>query len=265
LFRFFYSVASRRGATFQRHHGDGCGRGIAIWLFRGGDINDRLGQMVGAPRAFGMLGCHSPSAILCLPALVSRSSPGNSSMYPSWISRSLCSGGIVRCIGPLAQLRSDTNSSWVSGGTDEPCAIPQICARNRPFSSNNPRHNQTDPLPAAEGPCSLKMTSAASSSSQERARVIDHGCARDQDATLRLERAAAQDRKATPSMLTITARATYTASALSCLLRAVRNLRNLRDRGAAAARSPLDRSPGMPNVRNHTSTPCSPPTGARAL
>jgi hypothetical protein len=82
-------------------------------------------------------GCvyHSPSAILCLPALVSRSSPGNSSMYPSWISRSLCSGGIARCIGPLAQLRSDTNSSWVSGGTDEPCAIPQIYARNRPFSS----------------------------------------------------------------------------------------------------------------------------------
>ena len=80
--------------------------------------------------------CHSPSAILCLPALVSRSSPGNSSMYPSWISRSLCSGGIVRCIGPLAQLRSDTNSSWVTGGTDEPCAIPQVCARNRPFSSS---------------------------------------------------------------------------------------------------------------------------------
>jgi hypothetical protein len=82
-------------------------------------------------------GCvsHSPSAILCLPVLVSRSSPGNSSMYPSWISRSLCSGGIVRCIGPLAQLRSDTNSSWVSGGADEPCAIRQICARNRPFSS----------------------------------------------------------------------------------------------------------------------------------
>ena len=95
----------------------------------------RLGALVGVPRAFGGLFCHSPFAILCLPALVSRSSPGNSSMYPSWISRSLCSGGIVRCIGPLAQLRSDTNSSWLSGVADKSCAIPQICARNRPFSS----------------------------------------------------------------------------------------------------------------------------------
>jgi hypothetical protein len=77
----------------------------------------------------------SPSAILCLPAFVSRSSPGNSNMYPSWISRSLCSGGIVRCIGPLAQLRSDTNSSWVSGGADKPCAIPRTYASNCPFSS----------------------------------------------------------------------------------------------------------------------------------
>ena len=82
-----------------------------------------------------VLVCHLPSAILCLPAFVSRSSPGNSSMYPSWISRSLCSGGIVRCIGPLAQLRSDTNSSWVSGGADKPCAIPRICASDCPFSS----------------------------------------------------------------------------------------------------------------------------------
>jgi hypothetical protein len=100
-----------------------------------GNVYDRLGELVGVPRAFGMFVCHSPSAILCLPAFVSRSSPGNSSMYPSWISRSLCSGGIVRCIGPLAQLRSDTNSSWVSGGADKPCAIPRTYASNCPFSS----------------------------------------------------------------------------------------------------------------------------------
>jgi hypothetical protein len=86
-------------------------------------------------RAFGVLISHSPSAILCLPAFVSRSSPGNSSMYSSRISRSLCSGGIVRCIGPLAQLRSDTNSSGVNGGADKPCAIPHICAPDCPFSS----------------------------------------------------------------------------------------------------------------------------------
>jgi hypothetical protein len=42
------------------------------------------------PRAFGVLVGHLPSAILSLPAFVSRSPPDNSCMYPSWISRSLC-------------------------------------------------------------------------------------------------------------------------------------------------------------------------------
>ena len=56
---------------------------------------------------------------------VSRSPPDNSCMYPSWISRSLCSAGIARCIKPLAQSRNETNSSWVNGGAG---AIPRICA-----------------------------------------------------------------------------------------------------------------------------------------
>jgi len=66
-----------------------------------------------------------PSAILSLPAFVSRSPPDNSCMYPSWISRSLCSAGIARCIKPLAQSCNETNSSWVNGGAG---AIPRICA-----------------------------------------------------------------------------------------------------------------------------------------
>src|SRR5882672_2005647 len=67
------------------------------------------------PRAFGVLVGHLPSAIFSLPAFVSRSPPDNSCMYPSWISRSLCSAGIVRCIKPLAQSGNETNSSWVNG------------------------------------------------------------------------------------------------------------------------------------------------------
>jgi hypothetical protein len=106
--------------------------GIAGWLC----ISDRCSELVGVPRAFGMLVGHSPSAILCLPAFVSRSSPGNSNMYPNWISRSLCSGGIVRCIGPLAQLRSDTNSSWVNAGADKPCAIPKTCVYGGPVQAS---------------------------------------------------------------------------------------------------------------------------------
>jgi hypothetical protein len=76
------------------------------------------------PRAFGVLVGHLPSAILSLPAFVSRSPPDNSCMYPSWISRSLCSAGIVRCIKPLAQSRL-----------------------RRCRSSQSSCHNQTDPLP----------------------------------------------------------------------------------------------------------------------
>src|SRR6202022_3084196 len=58
---------------------------------------------------------------------VSRSPPDNSCMYPSWISRSLCSAGIARCIKPLAQSRNETNSSWVNGADKSGC-IFQICA-----------------------------------------------------------------------------------------------------------------------------------------
>src|SRR5713226_4430855 len=88
------------------------------------------------PRAFGVGSGHSPSAILSLPAFVSRSPPDNSCMYPSLISRSLCSAGIARCIKPLAQSRNETNSSWVNGGAG---AIPRICAgfpSGRSTSSN---------------------------------------------------------------------------------------------------------------------------------
>jgi len=87
-------------------------------------------------RAFGVVG-HSPSTILSLPAFVSRSPPDNSCMYPSWISRSLCSTGIARCVKPLAQSRNETNSSWVNGGGAG--AIPRICANSssgRLISSN---------------------------------------------------------------------------------------------------------------------------------
>src|SRR6266853_5480679 len=77
------------------------------------------------PKAFGVLVAHLPSAILSLPAFVSRSPPDNSCMYPSLISRSLCSAGIARCIKPLAQSRNETNSSWVNGGAG---AIPRISA-----------------------------------------------------------------------------------------------------------------------------------------
>lgn len=89
------------------------------------------------PRAFGVVVGHSPSTILSLPALVSRSPPDNSCMYPSWISRSLCSTGIARCIKPLAQARNETNSSWVNGGGAG--AIPRICvsfSSGRLISSN---------------------------------------------------------------------------------------------------------------------------------
>jgi hypothetical protein len=46
-------------------------------------------------------------------------------MYPSWISRSLCSAGVARCIKPLAQSCNEANSSWVNG---DAAAIPRICA-----------------------------------------------------------------------------------------------------------------------------------------
>ena len=57
-------------------------------------------------------------------------------MYPSWISRSLCSTGIVRCIKPLAQSRNETNSSWVNGA-DKSGFIFQICASALPFKPDS--------------------------------------------------------------------------------------------------------------------------------
>jgi hypothetical protein len=97
------------------------------------------------PRAFGVLVGHFPSAILSLPAFVSRSPPDNSCMYPSLISRSLCSAGIVRCIKPLAQSRNETNSSWVNGANKSGFIFPNMRLR-RCRSSQSSCHNQTDPL-----------------------------------------------------------------------------------------------------------------------
>jgi hypothetical protein len=51
--------------------------------------------------AFGVIAGHLPSAILILPKPVSRIPPETSSMYPSSISRALCSAD-MRCIKPLA-------------------------------------------------------------------------------------------------------------------------------------------------------------------
>src|SRR6266852_4153907 len=89
------------------------------------------------PRAFGVLVGHLPSAILSLPAFVSRSPPDNSCMYPSWISRSLCSAGIVRCIKPLAQSRNETNSSWVNGA-NKSGFIFRICASGAAVQASHP-------------------------------------------------------------------------------------------------------------------------------
>jgi hypothetical protein len=92
---------------------------------------------IAIPRAFGVLVGHLPSAILSLPAFVSRSPPDNSCMYPSWISRSLCSAGIVRCVKPLAQSRNETNSSWVNGA-DKSGFIFQICASGAAVQASHP-------------------------------------------------------------------------------------------------------------------------------
>ena len=63
--------------------------------------------------------------ILILPAPVNRMPPKTSSMYPSSISRALCSDG-MRCIKPLAPSRNETNSSRVNGGAAG--AILGICS-----------------------------------------------------------------------------------------------------------------------------------------
>jgi hypothetical protein len=79
-----------------------------------------IGRHLGGVPAFD-----HPSAILALPALVSRMPPKTSSMYPSSISRTLCSEG-MRCIKPLAPSRNETNSSRVNGGAVG--AIFLVCA-----------------------------------------------------------------------------------------------------------------------------------------
>ncbi len=93
-----------------------------------------------------MLLGHLLSAILSLPAFVSRSPPDNSCMYPSWMSRSLCSAGIVRCIKPLAQSRNEANSSLVNGA-DKSGFIFQICASGAAIQGRFVCHNQADLLP----------------------------------------------------------------------------------------------------------------------
>src|SRR5450432_3571971 len=84
-----------------------------------------LASWLGSTRAFGVIAGHLPSAILILPKPVSRSPPKTSSIYPSSISRALCSAG-MRCIKPLAPSRNERNSSRVNGGADG--AILGICS-----------------------------------------------------------------------------------------------------------------------------------------
>ena len=100
-------------------------RGADTLVTRAPRVVGQFEATVGVLGAFGVSSGHSPFAILSLPACVSRSPPDNSCMYPSLISRSLCSAGIARCIKPLAQSRNETNSSWVNGGAG---AIPRISA-----------------------------------------------------------------------------------------------------------------------------------------
>jgi hypothetical protein len=102
-----------------------------------GILAQRPQRAVRSLGAFGVLFGHLPSAILSLPAFVSRRPPDSSCMYPNWISRSLCSAGIVRCIKPLAQCRNETNSSWVNGA-DKSGFIFQICASGAAIQASHP-------------------------------------------------------------------------------------------------------------------------------
>ena len=111
-------------------------RGCRASHLRGIMAQTRQGALK-VPGPFGVLVGHLPSAILSLPAFVSRSPPDNSCMYPSWISRSLCSAGIVRCIKPLAQSRNETNSSWVNGA-NKSRFIFQICASGAAVQASHP-------------------------------------------------------------------------------------------------------------------------------
>jgi hypothetical protein len=96
-----------------------------------------LANRLGSPRAFGVIAGHLPSAILILPKPVSRSPPETSSIYPSSISRALCSAG-MRCIKPLAPSRNETNSSRVNVGADKTWAIRRICAYGWPVQASHP-------------------------------------------------------------------------------------------------------------------------------
>src|SRR6266478_496166 len=86
-----------------------------------------------------MLVGHLPSAILSLPAFVSRSPPDNSCMYPSWISRSLCSAGIV--------LVPQRDEFFVGQRRRQIGAHFPTMRLRRCRSSQSSCHNQTDPLP----------------------------------------------------------------------------------------------------------------------
>jgi hypothetical protein len=101
------------------------------------DIDDRWRTGWGSPRAFGVIAGYLPSAILILPKPVSRSPPKTSSIYPSSISRALCSAG-MRCIKPLAPSRNETNSSRVNAGADKTWAIARLCAYGWPVQANQP-------------------------------------------------------------------------------------------------------------------------------
>jgi hypothetical protein len=112
-----------------------------------------------------------PSAILILPALVNRMPPKTSSIYPSSISRALCSDG-MRCIKPLAPSRNETNSSRVNGGADG--AILGICAYGRPDQAGIrrfPRWPVSDGLQGGNAPAALLESHAASSETAARATV----------------------------------------------------------------------------------------------
>jgi hypothetical protein len=126
------------------------------------------------PRAFGVLVGHLPSAILSLLAFVSRSPPDNSCIYPSWISRSLCSAGIVRCIKPLAQSRNETNSSWVSGA-DKSGFIFQISASGVAVQASHPATIKLTHYPDLRTSVNLKLGSHFGTKQAVALRLYLHG------------------------------------------------------------------------------------------
>jgi hypothetical protein len=93
--------------------------------------------------------------------------PKTSSIYPSSISRALCSDG-MRCIKPLAPSRNETNSSRVNGGADG--AILGICAYGRPDQAGNRRFPR---WPVSDGLQGGKPTAPARASAEWRCRTAD--------------------------------------------------------------------------------------------